>query len=74
VGQLGHSTTHLDPAAWSFRAISGAPLKHGRPNPMNSSGADEGGAVQRIQITKPVRRPAEVPVDLRTPSGRQLPY
>jgi hypothetical protein len=29
---------------------------------------------QRIVITKPVRRPAEVPLDLRTPSGRQLPY
>jgi hypothetical protein len=29
---------------------------------------------QRIVIAKPVRRPAEVPLDLRTPSGRQLPY
>jgi hypothetical protein len=30
--------------------------------------------MQRIVITKPVRRPADVPLDLRTPSGRQLPY
>jgi hypothetical protein len=30
--------------------------------------------VQRIQIAKPVRRPADAPLDLRTPSGKQLPY
>jgi hypothetical protein len=34
----------------------------------------EGDAVKRIQIAKPVRRPAPVPLDLRTPSGRQLPF
>jgi len=31
-------------------------------------------AVKRIQIAKPVRRPAEAPLDLRSPSGRQLPF
>lgn len=30
--------------------------------------------MQRIQIAKPVRRPVDVPLDLRTPSGRTLPY
>jgi hypothetical protein len=30
--------------------------------------------MQRIQIPKPVRRPADAPLDLRTPSGRKLPY
>lgn len=30
--------------------------------------------MQRIQIAKPVRRPVDVPLDLRTPSGRQLPF
>lgn len=30
--------------------------------------------MQRIQIPKPVRRPADSPLDLRTPSGRPLPY
>ena len=30
--------------------------------------------MKRIQIAKPVRRPAEVPLDLRSPSGRQLPF
>jgi hypothetical protein len=30
--------------------------------------------MQRIQIAKPVRRPAEAPLDLRSPSGRPLPY
>jgi hypothetical protein len=34
----------------------------------------EGAAVKRIQIAKPTRRPADVPLDLRTPSGRQLPF
>jgi len=30
--------------------------------------------VKRIQIAKPVRRPAEVPLDLRSPSGKLLPF
>jgi hypothetical protein len=30
--------------------------------------------VQRIQIAKPVRRPADAPLDLRSPSGKPLPY
>lgn len=30
--------------------------------------------MKRIQIAKPVRRPADAPLDLRTPSGRQLPF
>ena len=30
--------------------------------------------MQRIQVPKPVRRPADAPLDLRTPSGRPLPY
>jgi hypothetical protein len=30
--------------------------------------------VKRIQIAKPVRRPADAPLDLRSPSGRTLPF
>lgn len=28
----------------------------------------------QVQIAKPVRKPEPQPLDLRTPSGRKLPY
>ncbi len=28
----------------------------------------------RVQVQKPTRRPVAAPLDLRTPSGRALPY
>jgi hypothetical protein len=34
----------------------------------------EGGAMKQIQITKSVRHPRPTAIDLRSPSGRVLPY
>ena len=50
-------------------------LKAGTLRPMNGDRTrTEGDAVKRIQIVKPVRRPADAPLDLRSPSGKLLPF